>query len=667
MNSTDKSIDKRFLKAIVSKAKSDLLFTPPQAFNTSTKAKNIVWQAYVYWSNLAQARQDRRRAREYLTGNQFIELIPDEDNPSFLITEKEFLEKKGQPALIQNVLLPLVNNMVGQYRSNPSKSTVVSRSRENASLSDMLTNALQSALDLNENKGLDAECMMEFVLSGFVCQKTRYQYWPSRHQSNLYLEKVAFNRMFFNTDLKDRRMHDLKMIGQIHDYTIDEVIKAYAKNKADEIELRRIFSSSTKTNVYAEYSGYGLDTSMIDAVDFMMPYDNNKCRVIEVWVKESRWTIWAHDWANGTWGPSSLTEEQIKEENYRRMANGIEAGYDKKDIAYIDYKPKVEDYWKTYHMTVYGHILLEKESVFSHKEHPYAIRLYPLLDGKIWGLVSAVIDQQRYINRLVKLMDMILGTSAKNLFLVPETAIPEGMDISDFADEYSKIGGVIKYKPKQGVDIPSVISSNSVTPGATEMLAQQMNFLTQIAGISPAMQGQEPKAGTPGSLYITQVQQSSMNTRDIMEVFQEFIKTRDYKALNVIKQFHKTGQYIGSSGKRFQPEADYWDAEKLRHVDADINVAQGVDTPIYRAMIDDVLMKLLDSQHIDITMFLENTSLPFAEKLLQQIKAKISQQQPPPDAQLNPEEQAMLAQQANQVNKQADPRTMQVMDQMLAV
>ena len=109
-------------------------------------------------------------------------------------------------------------------------------------------------------------------------------------------------------------------------------------------ELRRIFSSSTKTNVYAEYSGYGLDTSMIDAVDFMMPYDNNKCRVIEVWVKESRWTIWAHDWANGTWGPSPLTEEQIKEENYRRMANGIQAGYDKKDIAYIDYKPKVEDY-----------------------------------------------------------------------------------------------------------------------------------------------------------------------------------------------------------------------------------------------------------------------------------------------------------------------------------
>ena len=96
-------------------------------------------------------------------------------------------------------------------------------------------------------------------------------------------------------------------------------------------------------------------------------------------------------------------------------------------------------------------------------------------------------------------------------------------------------------------------------------------------------------------------------------------------------------------------------------------MAQGVDTPIYRAMIDDVLMKLLDAQHIDITMFLENTSLPFAEKLLQQIKAKISQQQPPPDAQLNPEEQAMLAQQANQVNKQADPRTMQVMDQMLAV
>lgn len=46
------------------------------------------------------------------------------------------------------------------------------------------------------------------------------------------------------------------------------------------------------------------------------------------------------------------------------------------------------------------------------------------------------------------------------------------------------------------------------------------------------------------------------------------------------------------------------------------------DTPVYRQMIDDTLFKLLELQVIDGKMFLENTALPFADKILDGISKK---------------------------------------------
>lgn len=92
----------------------------------------------------------------------------------------------------------------------------------------------------------------------------------------------------------------------------------------------------------------------------------------------------------------------------------------------------VETYWDivtTWHCRWFspmGDLLTEYESPFGHKEHPFVMKFYPLTDGEVHSLVEDVIDQQKYVNRLITLVDHILSASAKGVLLFPENAVPDG-------------------------------------------------------------------------------------------------------------------------------------------------------------------------------------------------------------------------------------------------
>ena len=51
-------------------------------------------------------------------------------------------------------------------------------------------------------------------------------------------------------------------------------------------------------------------------------------------------------------------------------------------------------------------------------------------------------------------------------------------------------------------------------------------------------------------------------------------------------------------------------------------VVAGNDTPVYRSMIDDTLLQMLQGQLIDLKMYLQSTTMPFADKLLESINAQ---------------------------------------------
>ena len=93
----------------------------------------------------------------------------------------------------------------------------------------------------------------------------------------------------------------------------------------------------------------------------------------------------------------------------------------------------------------------------------------------------------------------------------------------------------------------------------------------------------------------------------------------------------------------------------VKDVEFSLVIAQGSDSPVYRGIIDEQLKEFLMGGLIDFPTYLQNTSLPFAETLLESIKQQSPQQQ----------QQAMQGLQADP-SLQADPNALRLMEKAVA-
>ncbi len=571
----------------------------------------------MYWSSLSDFRTRRQRSRKYERGDQWFEEAVDEDGK--LTTEEDIILSQNRLPLKQNVIRQLVKNLLGQYRSNPVKSVVNSRTREDATLSEMMTNALQAAKDLNESKELDAQQFHEHLLSGMVVGKVGFSYWKELDRNDLLLENVNVNRTFFNTEILDIRTRDLNLAGEIIDTDYDILVSTFARSKADEEWIKEEYQVQRGYNTVRQDA---LSAKAVDATNFYYA-NEGKCRMFEVWFLKSEWRLWVHDYATGTYKFYPLKDEpQLKAEMENRIVQGAVSGIPTEEVVGMEIEKRYEQFWFVKYLTPNGKCLFEGETPYFHQSHPYVFGFYPLLDGEVWGIHEDVIDQQRYINRNMSMLDYLIGTSIKDTLLIEESTVPENMKPEDFADAYTKVGGVIVYKGKVGIPEPSVISSNSRSIGASEMIAMQMQLANQLTGVNQAMQGQTATSGTPASRYAMEAQNSSLNNRDVIESYASWIKRRDNKALQTILQFYTEKIYLGVSGHAYSEEAKYYDPEAVKDVAFFANISSSADTPVYRQMIDDTLMQLLDKQVIDGEIFLKNSSLPFADKILDDLNKK---------------------------------------------
>lgn len=77
------------------------------------------------------------------------------------------------------------------------------------------------------------------------------------------------------------------------------------------------------------------------------------------------------------------------------------------------------------------------------------MKFYPLTDGEIHPFVEDVIDQQKYVNRLITLIDNVMGTSAKGVLLFPEDQLSDGTSWADIKAMWASYDGVIPYRPRR--------------------------------------------------------------------------------------------------------------------------------------------------------------------------------------------------------------------------
>lgn len=620
-------------------------------FESTKDSMDMLTWAQSTFDSFHKIRAASMRNKRYYRGEQWSDRVTIN---GVSMTEEEYITMQGKPAFKQNLIRPQIRNAIGQFRSSPYKSVVTARNRDNQLASEMMTIALESVHQMNDQKERDARMLEEFFNSSTAIYSTACPFNEERKRAIPIYRAVNINRFFCDVNTEDILSEDIKIIGEISDISLLDLVGTYAKNRAQETQLRNLYASVREDFV----STTAFDRRTVQSADFLLPNSSGLCRIIKIHIKQGEWKLLAHDYSDASYEYYPMSKlKDIEQENIRRQQLSIENGV---QVPFIDVEERFIQTWHYYHMTPHGHILWHSETPYKHNSHPYVVKFYPLLDGEVWSMVEDLIDQQRMINRMMILQDFIISASAKGVLLVPEDAIPDDMTIEDFADEWTKYNGVIKIKTKAGVELPKQISANAMNIGINDFINTQIKLMQDIGGVHGAIQGKSPNANTPAALYAQETQNASLNILDIMETYASFLQKRDYKLIQLIKQFYTEKHYQALSGKSVSTDAKWYDPDLIANIDFENAITRGTDTPTYRMILDDMLWKLLEGRLIGIEMFLENSSYPFSDKLLQAIQRQKEQIQTGqmPETGVSPE----LAQ---QVSQEIPPSSQQGIDNVM--
>lgn len=465
-------------------------------------------------------RRERERCKRFTYGDQWNDVIEDRGVRMY---EREYLASQGNMPLKNNLIRRLVRNVLGVYRdrwklpqyvggeeecSSPSGGTVDTPSASEASQINVM---LRRNAEINRLEELYARTMEEFLISGMAVHKK----WFGVRQGDAACRTdiVSPANFFFDTGSRDVRGCDISLMGEEHELSFDDLAASFARTPAEAEELRRMY------NLPGCADGREL------------------CRVYEVWERKRPFILKCHDRLNGMlFELPAEGERQVNVENKRRLRRG--------EKRLIGTQWRVCERWYYSFLTPEGRVIRRGLSPYSHGRHPYVLKAYPYIDGEIHSFVSDIIDQQKLTNRLISMYDWILRASAKGVLLFPEGSLPDGVDINDVAEEWSRFNGVIVYRPRAGVPLPQQVSSKSSDIGITDLLEIQMKMMEDISGVNGALQGKLDSTSMSGTLYDQQTRNSLTALADLMKSFDDFVLEATRMDVSNLRQFE-----LGAYGK----------------------------------------------------------------------------------------------------------------------
>lgn len=485
-------------------------------------------RAFSAWSAWARFRNDRRRNKRYTYGRQWDDMISVDGR---IIPEEQYIREQGNIPLKNNLIRRLVRNVLGVFRNNWTQPVALARDKEEKPLADILNRLLDCNSHLNRLEELYARTLEEFLISGFAVHR---KWFGTRNgRSDCWTDCVQPDCFFLDSDMSDFRGWDASCVGEIHDLTLSELLCRFAPTPEIRNDLLHIYQvdENEKPNL-----SFGAESDATES--FFTPFHRSKCRVIEIWTRRQQ-SVWrCHDPLHGEVFICTDADKPRLVDEINRLRRNKELSADP-----VTAHKTIDEIWHFHYLTPTGHILCQGDSPYPDGRHPYIFKAYPFIDGEIHSFVADVIDQQRYTNRLITLYDWIMRASAKGVLLFPEGCLPDGADIRDIADEWSRFNGVITYKPRTGVALPQQVSSNAANVGITELLNIQLKMFEDISGVNGALQGKLESGSVSGTLYDQQTRNSLTSLSDLLRTYNSFILEATERDAANIRKFY-TAEHI---------------------------------------------------------------------------------------------------------------------------
>lgn len=600
--------------------------TATRSSRSQKKAESLKWEkrfdllseAEGYYYAMSQFRSDRDRCKRYLYGDQWSDMV---NVDGVMMKESEYIKKQGNVPLKNNLIRRLVKNVIGAYRGQNNEPICTARDRDEQKIGETFTVMLQCNWQRNKMKELNARCFEEFLISGFVVQKKWYG-WNNVPRGGLdcWTDYVQPNNFFIDNNMRDFRGGDESCVGEIHDISFNHLCNRFAKTAEDKEMLKKIYNVQymNQGNIFLWLNKFGYAKPKDYA--FYLSSDPSRCRVIEIWRKESIDRYRCHDLLNGEIYVIEIEDlKYIEETNRSRIEQGMSAGMREDEIPLIRYEWFVDERWMYYYLAPTGEVLGSGESPYKHGGHPYVFKAYPFIDGEIHSYVNDVLDQQRYVNRLITTYDWIMKASAKGVLVFPEECISDMMDLDEIAEQWSKFNGVIVCKTKENAKIPQQIAQNATNIGIVDLLNLQLKFMEDISGVNGAMQGRQDYSGMSGSLFSQQAANGQTSLVDILETYNDFVVDSAWKDVKNMQQYYDSNRRFAISGKRAPVE---YDADVMSEIELDLSITESTTTPVYRQIANQFLMEIWKQNQISLESMLEVGDFPFADELLSKIKSQ---------------------------------------------
>ena len=619
------------------------------------KDLDLLRRAEQAWDSHYDRRKRRLRNIMYVWGDQWGDLIKMSNGE--WITEREAMQRKKQVPLQNNHLIKIVNTLTGLYAKSSTLPVCFARQKGADTKSQMMTNALQTNWETNEERELMVDRFTEMIVGGVAvtCEE-----WSTKDGvEDSYTYPVNPSYFFWESKMGDVREWDASMVGEIRDYTLAELAAEVAESAYDYDTLERLYSPWLRGN-QAAATTQATNRHKAWNLSWNQPASNNLCRTYHVWTREVKLRYRCVDPAD-TEQPLYRVDKgdlaAVEAINKQRIRLAMEAGLVKNGMtldeikekaSLIEYTAIYDQYWHFEMLSPWGDVLVEYDTPYEHGSHPYVWRSFHFVNGDIVPFISSVIDQNRYINRLIMMKDMMMAASAKGLRFIPSTMIPDDMTRDEFMKQCTEIGGTIFWKPdpKNPNAVPQFFTNNSQDAGFSELLSMEVQFINEITAVSEALQGKTPANGTAASRYAMETENSTTAVASLMHKFGAFEHEVAVKKMKVMHQFYQQPRFI--SHKRSSGYAEYsmYEPKEVKDIDFEVAIKDAPESPVARMMLNDFVMQLWQSGAISALDALENSYMPGTEDLKQTLRAQLEQVQGGGAPQMIPQEQMQAVQES---------------------
>lgn len=477
-----------------------------ETMDMDKRGRRVLGAAYDAWMRMAGMRERRRRYVRYTYGDQWSDPALDRDGR--VVTEGELVSSGGRRPLTNNLIRRMVKSVVGRWRQ-------LREEERTAAGSIAQTNNDAKWRDENDVDELDARTLEEFLISGIAVHHV-----GMGRDGTVTVEAVS-PEAFFVSGVKDARCSEMELVGRLLSLSLREVVTRFARGSRDRaLQLRQLYATmSDAGRVCGDDTIAAMGSDGGGGMQFFRA-GGGRCRVVEVWTLESREVWLCHDRKHGrlTVTSDAGAPRRIEAENAQRRKNHEPPT----DVCW-----ELRSVWHCRMLAPDGTVLDEYDSPMKKGGHPFAVKLYPLVDGDVHSLVEDVIEQQRYVNTLITMLDRMMGTAAKGALLFPMNCKPENVKWSDVSRAWSDPGGIIPYRPCQSGAEPRQVVTPMADIGARDMLQTQIGLFEDVSGVSNVLMGKAAGNVVGAERYESEVRETTVAVLDLMRTFGHFVKVRD--------------------------------------------------------------------------------------------------------------------------------------------